>query len=187
MTQLALFGSMHEAGGKVKSALPAGLRGDAVFYGDRQEYRPLLRRWIGDVFPNRYALFLGMNPSTASEEVNDPTITREWGFTVREGFSAFVKCNVADYRATFPKDLLAPGIVPSSPENLLTILRWAAGAELVIVCHGCLNKALAPTGREVVAALRDVGIQMKCFGKTADGSARHPLYLAADTPLVDYL
>ena len=93
----------HDAGGKVKTKLPAGMYGDALFCGDREEFRPFLRRWVGqEQFPDRWVCFIGMNPSTASADFNDPTITREWGFTVREGFSAYVKHNVSDYRATHP-------------------------------------------------------------------------------------
>lgn len=185
--QADLFPSeIHDAGGRVKSALPAGLRGDAVFYGERSEYRPRLRRWIGDDFPRRYVLFVGMNPSTATESVNDSTIIREWGFTSRWGYGGYVKCNVADYRATFPRDLLADNVVPSSPVNLPTILREASAADLVVICHGKLNRALEPIGYSVINALRSAGITMFCFGKNADNSPKHPLYLRNDTPLVDY-
>jgi hypothetical protein len=177
---------IHDAGGRVKSALPHGLRGDAVFYGERDEYRPLLRRWIGDEFPERYVLFVGMNPSTATAEVNDSTIIREWGFASRWGYDGYVKCNVADYRATFPKYLLAPGIVPSSTVNLPTILYQALAADLVVICHGKLNRALEPIGREVVSGLRDLGVELKCFGKNGDNSPKHPLYLRSDTPLIDF-
>lgn len=176
----------HDAGGSVKSALPHGLRGDAVFYGDREEYRPLLRRWIGDEFPERYVLFVGMNPSTASADVNDPTITREWGFTSRWGYSGYVKCNIADYRATFPRDLLREDVAPSSKVNLPTIMYQSLAADLVVICHGKLNRALAPLGREVVSGLRELGHDLKCFGVNADGSPKHPLYLRSDTPLVDF-
>lgn len=176
----------HDAGGSVRSALPPGLRGDATFYGAMAEYRPRLRRWIGDAFPSRYALFIGMNPSTAEAHVNDPTIVREWGFASRWGYSGYVKCNVADYRATFPRDLLAPGLVPASPANLATILREAHAADLVVLCHGKLNRVLEPIGREVVTALRCAGIPLHCFGKNADDSPKHPLYLRSDTPLVPF-
>lgn len=177
----------HDAGGRVKTALPAGLRGDAVFYGESEEYRPRLRRWVGDSFPSRYVLFIGMNPSVAAHTVNDPTITREWGFASRWGYSGYVKCNVADYRATFPRDILAEGIVPSSPVNLPTILEEARAAELVVICHGRLNRVLMPIGRAVIAALRDQGVSMKCFGiNGSDGSPKHPLYLRGDTELVAF-
>jgi len=173
----------HDPGGKVRLALMAGVNGDAVFSDDGR-HRPLMRRWLGDTFPDRYLMFIGMNPSTADATVNDPTCAREWTFTQREGFDAMVKANVGDYRATHPKMLLEPDVVVSSPANLPTIREQAKGAARVILCHGKLNKALVPAGQALVQALTEDGIDLWCFGTNADGSPKHPLYLKGDTPLV---
>jgi len=172
----------HDPGGKVRLALMPGVNGDATFSADGR-YRQLMRRWMGEAFPTRYILFIGMNPSTADGTVNDPTCAREWTFACREGFSAMVKANVGDYRATDPKMLLAPGVEAVSPANLPAIRAAAAGAGMVVLCHGKLNKALAPAGRELVMALRDDGVALWCFGTNGDGSPKHPLYLRGDTPL----
>ncbi|QDH73266.1 DUF1643 domain-containing protein [Brevundimonas sp. M20] len=172
----------HDPGGKVRLALMPGVNGDAIFSADGR-YRQLMRRWLGPVFPDRYILFIGMNPSTADATVNDPTCAREWTFAQREGFDAMVKANVGDYRATDPKMLLAPGVEASSPDNLPAIRKAAAGAGLVVLCHGKLNKALAPAGKALIEALREDGIPLWCLGTNGDGSPKHPLYLRADTPL----
>lgn len=175
--------TQHDPGGKVRLALMAGINGDAVFSDDGR-HRPLMRRWLGDTFPDHYLMFIGMNPSTADATVNDPTCAREWTFTQREGFDAMVKANVGDYRATHPKMLLEPDVVVSSPANLPTIREQAKGAARVILCHGKLNKALVPAGQALVQALTEDGIDLWCFGTNADGSPKHPLYLRSDTPLV---
>lgn len=175
--------NQHDPGGKVRLNLMAGVKGDAVFSEDGR-YRTLMRRWIGEAFPERYILFIGMNPSTADAMVNDPTCAREWTFAQREGFDAMVKANVGDYRATHPKMLLEPGVEACSPANLPAIRAQAAGAARVVLCHGKLNKALAPAGRALVEALQADGIEIWCFGTNGDGSSKHPLYLRADTPLV---
>ncbi|CAN5240993.1 DUF1643 domain-containing protein [soil metagenome] len=173
---------LHDPGGKVRLALMPGVNGDATFSADGK-HRQLMRRWLGETFPGRYILFIGMNPSTADAMVNDPTCAREWGFAQREGFDAMVKANVGDYRATDPRMLLAPGVVASSPANLPAIRAAAAGADKVVLCHGKLNKALAPAGKALIEAWRDDGIALWCFGTNGDGSTKHPLYLRADTPL----
>lgn len=177
--------NLHDPGGKVRLRLAEGVRGDAVMSPDGR-YRQLMRRWRGDAFPARYIVFIGMNPSTADATVDDPTCAREWTFAQREGFDAMVKCNVGDYRATDPKALLQPGIVAVSPANLPAIRQAAAGAARVVLCHGKLNKALAPAGRDLVAALRSDGIALWCFGTNADGSPKHPLYLRGDTQLIPF-
>jgi hypothetical protein len=163
----------------VRWRLGAGMTGGADFSACGR-YRPALwRRWGEEVAP--FALWIGMNPSTADALSNDPTIAREIAFTRREGFTTYRKCNAMDYRATKPKDLLAPGVVPCSPDNLPAIARFAAQAALVVVCLGKIQKQLAHHGDAVVTMLRSMGIEPKCLGKNEDGSPRHPLYLAADT------
>jgi len=175
----------HDPGGKVRLALMPGVQGDASFSADGR-YRQLMRRWTGESFPGRYMLFIGMNPSTADGTVNDPTCAREWTFAVREGYQAMVKANVGDYRATDPKMLLVPGVVAVSAANIPAIRQAAAGADLVVLCHGKLNKALAPAGKALVEALKADGVELWCFGTNGDGSPKHPLYLRADTPLVRF-
>lgn len=179
-------GAGHDPGGRVRLALMPGVKGDAVFSADGR-YRQLMRRWIGDSFPERYIMFIGMNPSTADANVNDPTCAREWNFARREGFSAMIKANVGDYRATDPKTLLAPGVIPVSDANLPVIRNAASKAAMVVLCHGKLNKALQPAGRLLVSALNADGVGLWCFGVNADGSPKHPLYLRQDTPLIKFL
>ena len=177
-------GTAHDPGGRVRLALMPGVKGDAEF--SDHEHRQLMRRWIGDSFPDRYIMFIGMNPSTADANVNDPTCAREWTFAQREGYHAMAKGNVGDYRATDPKMLLAPGVVAVSPHNLPSLLAAARKADKVVLAHGKLNKALAAAGRELVQALRADGIALWCFGVNADGSPKHPLYLRLDTPLIPF-
>lgn len=174
----------HDPGGKVRLALPLDVHGDAQF--SDPQHRQLMRRWLGDRFPDRYIMFIGMNPSTADATVNDPTCAREWNFAVREGYTAMIKANVGDYRATDPKALLADGVVAASEHNLPAIRTAAANASIVVLCHGRLNKALVEPARQIVDALHHDGIKLWCFGKNADGSPKHPLYLRLETPLVPY-
>jgi hypothetical protein len=170
----------HSAGGKSSFALPSGMRGSARFYGERGEYRVTLTRHWGDAV-GPYALWVGMNPSTAEAEINDPTICREIGFTKRLGLTDYFKVNVCDYRATNPKDLI--GVSARSPENLAAIRDAAADAHIVIMAFGKLPAPVAYLAAETVAALRHDGCEMWCLGRNRDGSPKHPLYLAADTKL----
>lgn len=175
----------HDPGGKVRLRLPSGIRGGARFSACGQ-YRPLLWRHWGATDDGPYMLWIGMNPSTADGEVNDPTVAREIEFTIREGFSSYMKCNVMDYRATDQKELRKPSIEPCSAENLLTIGTMAERAAKVVVCFGKLHPRVTQHGQNVLTLLRSKNIQPLCLGTNGDGSPKHPLYLAKDTKFAAY-
>jgi len=180
----------HDPGGKVATPLPEGMLGDAEFYGPRGERRLWLRRsWIKPGEQRRTIMFTGMNPSTASHEVNDPTVTREVNFSMAWGFNDYIKTNVMDFRATYPKDLLAPGVIPCSERNLKTILHYARYAEKIVLCYGApKHKSLERYGKDVTQALLDAGHfeKMFCFGLTKNGFPVHPLYLPKTATLVPF-
>lgn len=176
----------HDPGGKVATALPKDMVGHAEFYGENEEYRLWLDRdWGGATIATPFLLWVGMNPSTATAEVNDPTITREINFTKAWGYCAYVKTNVMDFRATNQADLLKPGVNPRSHRNLPTILDYAKRADKIVLCYGVPHKSLQWYGSDTVTELRKQGYGSKlfCLGKTLLGHARHPLYLRADTQL----
>lgn len=176
----------HDPGGKVRHRLPPGMRGDAILAGANDEYRPQLRRWVGEAFPVTYILWIGMNPSTADAAYNDPTISREWSFTQRIAGAGYWKCNVSDYRATNPKALLAPGLVLQSEGNRDLILRAARDAKMVVCAWGAVNRALEPLASALLADLRRQGVETWCLGRTAAGHPRHPLYVAGRTEFTPF-
>lgn len=169
----------HDPGGKARFALQPGVHGSAEF-SECGKYRYWLARDWGWQAPRPlalvpFALWIGMNPSTAESDVDDPTIRREMMFTRVMGLDAYVKMNVMDYRATNPKALLAPSVAPCSDENLWAIKIAAEGAARIIVAWGALPKRLQCYADRVQALLPRQ--RLECMGVTASGAPRHPLYL----------
>ena len=173
----------HDPGGKVRHRLAPGVSGGATFSPCGRYRRSLYRTWgeDGDCAP--YWLWIGLNPSVADAEANDPTVSREVGFTRRGGATLYVKVNLCDWRATNPKHLPEPKVAQSAG-NLEGILQYAHGASRVILAFGAVPKAVRPLAYEMVAQLRDQGIPLHCLGVTADGSPRHPLYIRSDAEMV---
>jgi hypothetical protein len=164
----------HDPGGRRTLRLPDSVAGSAEFSACGQYRQALRRSWL---LGAGIVLFVGMNPSTARGDVDDPTVRRECDFAREWGFAAYIKANVMDYRATYPKALLAPGVIPCSAANLPFITSAAREAGRVIVAWGALPKVLQCHADAVAAALRASGVPMYCLGRTASGAPRHPLYL----------
>lgn len=175
----------HDPGGKVRLKVKADIRSDALFSNCGRYRRLLTREWDGAENPG-YVLWIGMNPSTADLDVDDPTVFKEQKFTRRWGYSRYVKCNVMDYRATDPKTLLEPGVIPCTEENLQTIVDQARNAAIVVMAYGSLHKRLAHHGQTVTDALRAEGIELHALKITKNGSPGHPLYLKDTSELIEY-
>lgn len=179
-----LFGEpdAHDPGGKVRLKIAAGMTADAVFSSCGQYRHWLSRRWDGGA----YALWIGMNPSTATAHIDDPTIRREIEFTRRMGLGRYIKTNVMDYRATNPRDLIRIA-EPCSKRNLEEILKLAEGAGRVILAYGSIDTRLKHYAHAVETMLGEIHLELWCLDTNKDGSPKHPLYVRGDTPIVRYV
>ena len=92
-------------------------KGDAAsvaLYSDCQRYRYALTRiWDAD---GKRAVFIMLNPSTATEVQNDPTVARCERRARALGFGAFRVCNIFAWRDTDPRAMRAAA-EPVGPDN----------------------------------------------------------------------
>ena len=159
---------------------------DAIF-DESRTYRYLLRRTLQESLFDldaRAITFLLMNPSTADETKNDPTIRRCIRYATDWGFGTLYIGNLSPYRATHPIDMLEHGLPPQSviDDNIHNIL-WAMDrSEKVVAAFGAIG-AKVPGGQEVLTAVKDYDLY--CLGKTKDGFPRHPLYMKKSIRLED--
>ncbi len=144
----------------------------------------LWRRWG----PGPACCFIGLNPSTATETVDDPTIRRCIRFSRDWGFGAYWMLNLFAFRSTDPK-----GIYSGSPVGLhndATIVEWCRRAGRVIVAWGN-HGAHQDRGNRVLSMIygAQAGMTDKiyCFGKTKTGQPKHPLYIRADAALEQWI
>ena len=129
----------------------------------------LWRKWIGG---NGYAMLVGLNPSTADETQDDPTIRRCIAFAKSWGYSALCMANLFAYRATDPNSMLA-ATDPVGPENDNYLRMLAKRAGVVVAAWGA-NGAHRGRAAEVVALLDR---ELHCLALTRGGHPGHPLYL----------
>lgn len=153
-------------------------RSSAV-YSDCGAYRYALTREWGD---GPRLLFVMLNPSTADERRNDPTIERCERRARRLGYGAMRIANIFAYRATDPRVLKAAP-APVGPQND-RVLRRAAGWAAEVLCAWGAHGAHLQRGAEVEAMLRRGGHRLLHLGLTRMGLPRHPLYVGyAVTPV----
>lgn len=151
----------------------------ATFSEDRVYRYTLIREW-DEKLPT--VAFIGLNPSTADENLDDPTIRRCTGFASRWGYGRLLMLNLFAYRATKPSDLWA---VHKAGKNL-------AIGELnhPIHIHGYLDQYCAtlviaawgkcPTDQGAAFAHVSQKLRLDCLGRNIDQSPKHPLYLRGD-------
>ncbi len=156
------------------------IKGDApsvAVYSDCERYRYALTR-IWDEAGSR-VLFVMLNPSTATEIRNDPTVERCERRARALGFGAFRVCNIFAWRATDPREMRAAPD-PVGPENDAAILEGAAWADRIICAWGT-HGAHLDRGPAVERLLRATGRPLHHLGLTRAGHPKHPLYIGYAT------
>jgi hypothetical protein len=148
------------------------MKTDANFSSCRKYRYALWRTWDES---KPYAMFIGLNPSTADETNDDPTIRRCIGFSKSWGFGGLCMVNLFAFRATEPRDMMS-SIEPVGCENDLYIKRLAIDAGVVIAAWG--NDGSFKGRSETVSAFLP---DLKCLKMNKTGEPAHPLYQPGST------
>ena len=148
----------------------------AHFSHDRLYRYALWRKWERN--PN-YVLFIGLNPSTANEREDDPTIRRCKRFAKDWGFGGVYMANLFALRATNPKVMLAHDN-PVGIDNDVWLQDLACNAG-IIVCSWGAHGGHQDRDKYVINLL--AAHDLMCLGVTKSGKPRHPLYIKADMAL----
>lgn len=135
-----------------------------------------------------YAYF-GINPSTACATIDDATVKKWTGFTLRNNGHKFIAGNLSDFRSKNPA-LLVNDTENNGPEYWKVINQIIAEADVLVPCWGRLCKL--PVGKRhlpdlLLQALLESGKPVLHFGKTQCGQPKHPQMLAYATPLLPWV
>ena len=155
------------------------VKNSAKFSKDRAYRYTLSRVWHSN---KAHVLFIGLNPSTADETINDRTITRCINFAKYWGYGGMCMVNLFAYVATAPEGMLRRSN-PVGIHNDKYIKEAARTAGLIIAMWGTKGTHLLRDNR-VLDLLLEYDIY--CFGETKQGMPKHPLYLKATTTPVIY-
>lgn len=150
-----------------------------AYLSDCRRYRYWLLRVWDDSLP--VMANFGINPSTADESANDPTIRKDIGFATRLGNGGLLKLNVCAYRATDPKNLrktFDPDGAANMPDHLKEYVAKFSATK-VVFAWGKNGGYFWGRCQRIIEAFPDAW----CFGKNPDGTPRHTLMLPYTTQL----
>jgi hypothetical protein len=130
---------------------------------------------------HQFVQFIGLNPSTADEVQDDPTVRRCIQFAKDWGYGAMCMTNIFAFRATDPTNMKAE-VSPVAEldlrhlqnENDTWLQRISRSAGLIICAWGRHGNHLKRHER-VLDLLSDR--KLHCLSVNADGTPAHPLYL----------
>jgi len=163
-----------------KQSNVAGIEYGAVFDASGLYRYSLWRAWYAD---HARVGFIMLNPSTADEQRDDPTIRRCIEFARAWQFGSVEAVNLFAYMATDMKELLKVDD-PVGEENDCFIEEAIERCSTVVVGWGTKGTLLG-RDRQVLQLL--TGKQdVYCLGVTKDGHPRHPLYVKGDTRLARF-
>ena len=145
----------------------------AKFSKDKKHRYELSRHWD---LSKSDILFIMLNPSIASENIDDPTIKRLINFTKKFNYGGFFVANLFTYITPYSKTLdTSSGLTKL---NLKTIKNFVNKAEEVVYAWG--NSIKEPE------ELKNLVENPKCFGKNLNGTPKHPLYLSSNSKLIKF-
>lgn len=152
------------------------IKGDApstAIYSDCENYRySLTRIWDDD---GKRVNFVMLNPSTATEVQNDPTVERCERRARALGYGSFAVTNIFAWRNTDPRAMRAASD-PIGPDNDTAIVERANWASDVIAAWGT-HGAHLDRGNAVAQLLQATRRPLFHLGLSKAGHPKHPLYL----------
>jgi hypothetical protein len=147
---------------------------ETVFSPDRLYRYTLWRVWGADL---PFVQFIGLNPSTADETKDDPTIRRCIGFAKAWGYGALCMTNLFAWRATDPGDMMVAR-EPIGEENDMWLKGVAAEAQTIVAAWG-KNGSFLGRGVRVKGMISEIK-PLHCLRTIGSGAPEHPLYLPKD-------
>lgn len=122
-------------------------------------------------------LFIMLNPSTADDVSNDPTIRRCLSFAARWGFETLEVCNLFALRSSDPA-ILRSSADPIGSKNDDFIDAAVSRSSRIIAAWGADKFAIERA--KIVSSRFAAESRFHCLGTTLSGAPKHPLYVRGD-------
>lgn len=147
------------------------MKKDAILSEDRK-YRYVLSRIWDERKPK--VMIIGLNPSTADETEDDPTLGRCVDFADSWGYGGVYMLNLFAFRATKPKDMFNAS-EPIGEENDTYLKNYANKVDKIVCAWGNDGKY---QGRS--SEIRNNFNNLFYLKMNQTGEPAHPLYLKSE-------
>lgn len=124
----------------------------------------------------QFLMVIGLNPSTADETKDDPTIRKCIGFAKRWGFGGLMMTNLFAWRDTDPAKM-KKAAEPVGDDNLATLAQYASQAGMILAAWGKHGKHHA----QDEAVLHAISGRVYHLKLNSDRTPMHPLYVPYET------
>lgn len=133
-----------------------------------RKYRYALWRIWDESKP--YAMFIGLNPSTADETENDPTINRCISYSEDWGYGGLCMANLFAFRATEPSHMMSSDD-PIGSDNDEWLKKLSKDAGVIVAAWGNKGSYLNRSKKII-----DMIPNLMCLKVNKSREPAHPLY-----------
>ncbi len=155
--------------------------GKSAFFSHCRKYRYWLYRCWDEQLPA--VLFIGLNPSTANESDDDPTIKRVCRIAKFNGYGSVYMMNCFPYVSTDPKKLHEGFDVNTKCLNDILLIEKAALCRDVVFAWGNFKEVSV----DIIEFLKMTFPDAKALYINKNGSPKHPLYCPIESKFVDFI
>jgi hypothetical protein len=151
----------------------------SAYFSECGTYRYCLHRFWKS-YLNKRLVFVLLNPSTATEEVDDPTIIRCRNRALKGNYYGVTVINLFAFRATDPNEMKKANEPTGGYQNIEILkdnLSCAQKGTADIICGWGCHGSFKNQDKEFISWFKHYGIQPMALRVTKDGHPAHPLYI----------
>lgn len=146
-------------------------------FSECRKYRyGLWRKWDTD---KPFIMFIGLNPSTASENMDDPTIRRVKRFAKDWGYGGVYMTNLFALVSPYPEELKTCDDPIKDNDKWLSF--FYCMCKDVLFAWGSFKEA-----QQRAMEVSKMFPNAVCLGINKDGSPKHPLYISSKTQQINF-
>ncbi len=154
----------------------------SAIFDETKKYRYVLSRQWGN--NKNFVNFILLNPSTADENIDDPTIkacikfASKWKYASKLKYDGIWVTNLFAFRATKPSDLKQCSC-PIGKQNNQYLKKYSTESKMVVIAWGNHGNFLN-RDKEVIKILSKIK-NLHYLDITKGGNPKHPLYINRKT------